>query len=233
MEVKKNQQHDVHRHSFRNFLIGLVVSVSLAIFSFEWTTKKINHPIFVESEEPSASMMTLLMPIQWEPIPAKLIVRKPKPDNNSIKLIETYEEESAEKPIELNQFDNAPQLNNEISLPTEFYPEDTTSIFVFAETFPHPLGGYEEFYKQLSKSLKYPTRAARNEVQGKVFIEFVVDRTGKVTQLKVLKGIGAGCDEEAMRVLALSKWEPGKQRGRAANVRMVMPILFTLDKHEQ
>jgi len=77
--------------------------------------------------------------------------------------------------------------------------------------------------------LKYPLRATRQEVQGKVYVEFVIDLLGEPSQLKIIKGIGAGCDEEALRVIAKSRWEPGRQRGRPVNVRMVIPITFRLE----
>ena len=65
-------------------------------------------------------------------------------------------------------------------------------------------------------------------MDGKVFVEFVVNRQGELSNVKVIKGIGAGCDEEALRVLALTHWEAGRQRGRPVNVRMVMPISFKI-----
>jgi protein TonB len=66
-------------------------------------------------------------------------------------------------------------------------------------------------------------------VEGKVFVQFVVDKDGTLTDIKAVKGIGAGCDEEAVRVLkAAPKWKPGKQRGRPVKVRMILPITFKL-----
>ena len=68
-------------------------------------------------------------------------------------------------------------------------------------------------------------------IEGRVFVQFVVDKDGSVSDVKVVKGIGAGCDEEAERVLKLSpKWSPGKERGRSVKVRMVLPIIFKLNE---
>lgn len=77
--------------------------------------------------------------------------------------------------------------------------------------------------------MRYPKTAQRNHTQGKVFIEFVVDRTGTVSQLKIVKGIGDGCDEEAMRVISQTRWEPGRQRGKPVNVRLTLPVQFKLE----
>lgn len=228
MEAKKNPQHDVHRLTSRNFLIGLSVSVSLAIIAFEWTTEKIEGNIVVENEAPLESLMAVMTPLKSEPLPAQLVERKSKPI-----IIPTVVETSAEenfnkKNIDIDFSDDASDSRNEGAFYSDVIPEDSTSIIVFAEIHPKPVGGYENFYTQIGKLLKYPRQASRYEIQGKVFVEFVVDRQGKVSQMKVVKGIGSGCDEEAMRVLASTTWEPGKQRGKPVNVRMVMPITFRL-----
>lgn len=77
----------------------------------------------------------------------------------------------------------------------------------------------------------YPHRAQRMGIEGWVFVEFVVERDGSLTDIKVVKGIGGGCDDEAIRVISQApKWNAGKQRGRSVRVRMVMPIMFKLLK---
>ena len=67
-----------------------------------------------------------------------------------------------------------------------------------------------------------------SDLEGRVFVEFIINRNGDLSDLKVIRGIGAGCDEEAVRVLALTKWEPGKQRGKPVRVKMILPIHFRL-----
>jgi TonB family protein len=107
----------------------------------------------------------------------------------------------------------------------------TTSdeLFVIIEqpaTYP---GGIGAFYTNIMQNLKYPEKAQRMGLEGKVFIEFVVEKDGSVTNVKVLKGIGAGCDEEAVEVIKNSgKWVPGKQHGKPVRQRMVLPITFRL-----
>ena len=78
--------------------------------------------------------------------------------------------------------------------------------------------------------MNYPKQARRMGIEGKVYVQFVVDKDGSVTSVRAVKGIGAGCDEEAERVLKSSpKFKPGKQRGRPVKVRMMMPIIFKLN----
>ncbi len=77
--------------------------------------------------------------------------------------------------------------------------------------------------------MKYPSQARRMGIEGRVYLQFVVDRDGSITDIQAVKGIGAGCDEEAVRVMkTVPKFKPGKQRGVPVRVRMVMPISFKL-----
>jgi protein TonB len=85
------------------------------------------------------------------------------------------------------------------------------------------------FYKYLSENLKYPQKALQHSIGGKVFLQATISKTGEISNIIVVKGIGYGCDEEAVRVLkSAPKWIPGKQRGRPVNVRMVVPITFVI-----
>lgn len=126
-------------------------------------------------------------------------------------------------------------LGNNLDVPigstiNEPEPEDPTEFFIIVEENPEPTNGYANFYKELSKNLKYPNQARRMGIEGKVFVEFIVNKNGEASDLKVIRGIGSGCDEEAMRVLSLTTWKPGKQRGKPVRVKMVMPISFMLSQ---
>jgi protein TonB len=97
------------------------------------------------------------------------------------------------------------------------------------EKYPQFPGGMEEWSKFLSKNLRYPNLARENNIGGRVTVSFVIETNGEITNLKVLRGIGAGCDEEAIRVIKKSPlWSPGFQNGRAVRVSYIMPIVFRL-----
>jgi protein TonB len=97
------------------------------------------------------------------------------------------------------------------------------------EAYPEFEGGMKAFYKFIQKNLRYPASALDQEKQGKVFISFVVERDGAISDVKVLKGVGYGMDEEASRVIKKSpKWNPGKQAGKPVRVRFNMPITFSM-----
>jgi len=110
-------------------------------------------------------------------------------------------------------------------------------IFTIVEDQPMPVGGMESFYETISKELKYPEEAKINRVEGRVFVEFVVDEEGNLTRVKIPKGppeIGYGLEEEGIRVIMNSqKWKPGKQRGKVVKVRMILPITFRLDNKKK
>ena len=101
-------------------------------------------------------------------------------------------------------------------------------IFEVVEEQPRPVGGMDAFYTLIENELKYPAQAKRLGVEGRVFVQFVVHENGKVSDVRTVKGIGAGADAEAIRVIKQTRWEPGRQKGQAVKVRMVMPILFKL-----
>ena len=111
------------------------------------------------------------------------------------------------------------------------YLPDADGVFTVVEHQPEPPNGMPEFYQFIGNNIKYPSEARKAGVEGKVFVQFVVNKYGELTDIKTLKGIGKGCDEEAMRVVEESPaWNPGITNGKPVNVRMVMPITFKLDR---
>jgi len=109
--------------------------------------------------------------------------------------------------------------------------EDPNKIFTSVEKNPEFPGGLEKFYAYLSKSIRYPAVARENNTQGKVIVNFVVEKDGSLTDVKVVRGIGDGCDEEAVRVLRASPhWGPGIQNGRPVRCSYTVPISFTLSE---
>ena len=101
--------------------------------------------------------------------------------------------------------------------------------FLIVEDIPEFPGGDAALLGFIAKNIRYPKQAQRMGIEGKVFLSFVIDTNGFVSDVKVLRGIGAGCDEEAMRVLKLlPKFSPGKQRGIPVKVQMQLPVNFQL-----
>jgi protein TonB len=107
--------------------------------------------------------------------------------------------------------------------------ENPNQIFTAVEQAPNFPGGDGAFGKYLQKNMRYPAIARENNVQGRVVLTFVVERDGSLTDIKVLRSLGSGTDEEAVRVLKASpKWKPGIQNGRPVRVQYSIPVNFTL-----
>lgn len=132
-------------------------------------------------------------------------------------------------PIDLNSELN---LNSPLNLPPPPPPADTSGkdknmdqqVFVVVEQMPKLIGGLAG----LQKKITYPDLARKAGIEGRVYIEFVVDKHGDVKDPKVVRGIGGGCDAEALRVVKNAHFTPGMQRGRPVNVRYSLPIVFKL-----
>ena len=113
----------------------------------------------------------------------------------------------------------------------EIIDQQGNKSFVHVETVPSFPGGVQSFGRFLSKNVRYPTRARENGTQGRVIIAFVVERDGSLSNIRVVRGIGDGCDEEALRIIENSpKWKPGSQNGKPVRVAYSVPIGFTLSK---
>lgn len=121
--------------------------------------------------------------------------------------------------------------NNAIDVVTPHREEavDPNEPFTIVEEMPEFPGGQEAMFAYIGKELKYPEQAVEEGIEGVVFISFVVEKDGSITHVSVLRGIGGGCNEEAVRVVsAMPNWKPGKQRGEAVRVKYNLPIRYKL-----
>jgi protein TonB len=142
--------------------------------------------------------------------------------------------------IEINQDDLSQTANTTVSTEEVVIEDDggdniieeviETPIFTVVEEMPTFPGGDESRVKFLTENIKYPQMAKESGIQGTVFVTFVIDEKGRVADVKVLRGIGGGCDEEAIRVVKMMPpWNAGKQSGKPVRVQFNMPIKFTLN----
>ena len=106
---------------------------------------------------------------------------------------------------------------------------DMVDVYTIVEQMPEFPGGNEKMVEFISSNTQYPQEAKEKGVQGRVLVNFVVDTDGSITDVKVMKGIGSGCDEEAVRVVkSMPKWQPGRQRGEVVKVAFTLPFVFKL-----
>ena len=105
------------------------------------------------------------------------------------------------------------------------------AVFVVVEKSPEFPGGNDSLYAFIGRNIKYPEMAKKNKIEGRVFVTFVIEKDGQVSSAKILRDIGGGCGEEALRVVnSMPKWKPGTQRGNPVRVQFNLPIMFQLQK---
>lgn len=231
MEPKKNPKFDIHRKRGIIFNFSLAISLMLVITAFKWSVEQRDVPgcklpkPFEHVEMASIPIVPEKQKERSAPEPSKLPDVKPSAESINFKVVSNSQPvELTTSPIDQSRTDMIEYQTASAEVPVE----EVVEVWTFVEEMPEPIGGWEEFFKTLRKHMKYPRPAARNRIAGKVFIGFTINETGNLQDLSVIKGIGYGCDEEAMRVVAMTKWKCGKQRGRPVKVRMVQPVMFSL-----
>ncbi len=226
--LRKFYDVDANYYSGLFFSMGLVISVAMTLVAFTWKFEDTNDlaeyisPV-AETEDVIDVPLTKMLP----PPPPKVQITPEEivEVENDIVLDETIEIKIEDVKIEIKDI-----VTDVTAIEAPRQEENVDPIFDIVEQNAVYPGGMDAFYKYIGKELNYPSYAYRTEITGRVFVQFVIDKLGNVTDVKVLKGIGGGCDEEAERVIRESKkWSPAKQRGKAVKVRMNIPIVFKLD----
>jgi protein TonB len=224
MEAKKTPRADLDKKSGMFLNLGLAVSVAVCLFAFEY--KSYDDRALKDLGTVDDAFEELLdIPITEQPPP-------PPPPPVEQPVIQEVPDEVEIEEIEVN-FDvdvkEETVIKEVVIAEAPPVEEKAEQIFDVVETMPTPPGGMEGWNKYLSANLKYPTQARRMGIEGTVYVVFVVNTDGSIQDVEILRGIGGGCDEEAMRVVqAAPKWEPGKQRGKPVRVKMRLPIRFKL-----
>ncbi len=108
--------------------------------------------------------------------------------------------------------------------------EDRPGVYMIVEQMPEFPGGDKSLFQFIADNTKYPADAKEKGIKGRVFVNFIVEPDGSVSDIKVLRGIGSGCDEEAVRVVeSMPKFKPGMQNGEAVRVSYTVPVIFRLE----
>jgi len=210
------------------FAVGLAASLASIIVVFNWK-------FYDEDNKVELAGMTNERFENLLEVPLTEQVPPPPPQQAQQFILKEVSDEIEVQNLELNlDVEITEEMSVTATLPLEIEElpdEEADEVFVIVENKPEPVGGFAVFYKYLGDNLRYPPAARIHGISGRVYVEFVVAKDGSITNLSVIKGIGNGCDEEALRVMASAPpWNPGKQRGRPVKVKMTIPINFTLHK---
>lgn len=221
MIVQKKPRADVKAHYGLYVEVGFILSLLLLILVFRMEYRPKAEMAYVAPEQEVVQMEEIIQTKQ---------IQKPPPPPRPLVPIEVPNDEILdEEDLDLDaSLDIAEPLAD---LPPPPPPDDGDEeepeeevIFEAVEQMPELIGGLGSVQSQI----KYPEAARRAGMEGRVVVEFIVDEQGKVIHPKVVRGGGGGCDEEAVRVVQLATFKPGKQRSKAVKVKMTMPILFRL-----
>lgn len=222
---KKTEKADLERRRFLFTEIGLVLALGLVLVGFEYKSydkKVVSMGERTVTDIPEEIIQVTQQKIEVAPPP-------PPPSTTVINIVDNDVQIDNDITIDAS-IDASTQVEAYVPPVAKEEVIEEVEIFQVVESMPSfPDGGDDGLKKYLAQNIKYPTIARESGIQGTVFVTFVVERDGSVTDVKVLRGIGGGCDEEAIRVVKnMPRWSPGKQRGKAVRVQFNMPIKFTL-----
>ena len=228
MEIKKTEKANLENKKLLFTEIGLIVSLLIVFIAFEWTQEEVK----VSNLEDTTQVIT-----EEEIIPITQETPPPPPSAPKIPIL-SDQIDIVDDEIELDD-DMFMNLEDDASIGVEIMDyveveeevvEEEAIPFQLVEEKPSFQGGdANQFSKWVNSRLVYPEIAKENGVQGRVTLQFTVEKDGTVTKVKVLRGVDASLDKEAVRVVSMSpKWKPGKQRDRAVPVTYTFPVIFQL-----
>ena len=229
MEEKKSKKADLEQYKGVFFEVGLALTLLVIFIAFEWGTK-------VTKAEEFGPVQTVLEDEEQIPITRQEDIQLPPPPppqqtvadvieilDDNVKVdddlnIDSEAEEDTH--VEIQEIQEVEQVEEE---------EEEPAVFFIVEEMPKFPGGDLALRKYIAENIRYPEMAKENDIQGTVYVRFVVNEKGKVTDVQVIRGVDPLLDAEAVRVVkSLPDYTPGKQRGKAVKVSHSVPIKFAL-----
>ena len=228
MEIKKTPKADLENKKSTWLLVGYVIVLAFMFVAFEWTKRDVK----IDTSQAVTDVVfeeEIEIPITEQPE----VVAPPPPEAPSIAETLTIVEDDAD--VEETTIASSEETGQAVEIKyvpvavEEEEPEEQT-IFEVVEQMPEfPDGGMAGLMQFLSKNIKYPTIAQENGTQGRVTVQFVVNKDGSIVDAKVLRGVDPYLDKEALRVIGtMPKWKPGMQRGKPVRVKYTVPVMFRL-----
>jgi periplasmic protein TonB len=226
MEIKKSPKADLENKKAIFMQIGLVVVLSLVLIAFEWTSTDLGVNTGLAGSEVEVEEEIIPITRQEEVKPP------PPPPPPQVTDILNIVDDDVELDDDLDILDSEMDQDKQqvdFAIVVEEEEREDSQVFLIVEEMPEFPGGNEALQKYLGSSVKYPSIAQENGIQGKVYIQFVINTKGDVTNAVVLRGVDPSLDKEALRVVqAMPKWKPGQQRNRPVRVSYTVPINFVL-----
>lgn len=224
METKKTPKADLENKKRIFLQIGLAIALLGVLAAFEWRT-------YDRAIQDLGGLDMLI--IEEEDIPiTRQETPPPPPPPMSTELVIVEDDVEIEEEFVIDVEATITTEVREFAQVRIAQEEEISEqvIFLVVEEWPSFPGGEEARLRFLSENIRYPQMAREAGIQGTVFLTFVVERDGSVTDVRIVRGIGGGADEEAVRVVRnMPRWTPGRQRGQPVRVQFNMPIRFVLN----
>ncbi len=223
MEEKKSPKANLENKKLMFIQIGLIISLAVAwaVFEIKSYDKRevvdLGRTVEVVEEE-----MVEITKQEQKPQPVEV----PKQTTQ----IQVVDDNVEVDDVEINaEVDQNEQIEEYVPVEVEEEEIQEAEIFTIVEEMPEFPGGMNKLAEYLGKNIKYPQMARESGIQGRVFVQFVVEPDGSVSNVAVMRSLGGGCDEEAIRVVkSMPKWKAGKQRGKPVRVSYILPVNFKL-----
>ena len=227
MEVKKSPKADLESKKTSNLLIGAILTLSVLFVGFEWSER--DKKVTTDTGLQEVVFEEEIIPITEQEQPKQA---PPPPEAPKVEeVLEIMDNDSEVEESTIQASDDTQAAVEVKYTPVEVEEEEVEEqqIFQVVEEMPEFPGGMGECMKFLGKNIKYPTISQENGVQGRVIVQFVVNRDGSIVDPVVVRGVDPYLDKEALRVIStMPKWKPGKQRGKAVRVKYTVPVMFRL-----
>ena len=228
MEIKKSDKANLENKKLLFVEIGLVVALGITLFAFEWTSKETKVSTLEDTTE--VLIEEEIIPITQDTPPPPPAAPKIPVLSDQIDIVD--DEIEIEDDMFMNLEDDANlgvEIMDYVEVEEEVVEEEAIPFQLVEEKPSFQGGDANQFSKWVNQRLVYPEIAKENGVQGRVTLQFTVEKDGSVTKVKVLRGVDPSLDKEAVRVVSQSpKWKPGKQRDRAVPVTYTFPVIFQL-----
>ncbi len=228
MEIKKSEKANLENKKLLFVEIGLVISLLITYLAFEWTQKETSVSVLEDTTE--VVLEEEIIPITQETPPPPPAAPKIPVLSDQIDIVD--DEIELEDDMFMNLEDDASlgvEIMDYVEVEEEVVEEEAIPFQLVEEKPSFQGGDANQFSKWVNQRLVYPEIAKENGVQGRVTLQFTVEKDGTVTKVRVLRGVDPSLDKEAVRVVSSSpKWKPGKQRDRAVPVTYTFPVIFQL-----
>ena len=228
MEIKKSEKANLENKKLLFVEIGLVISLAITLFAFEWTSTETEVAMLEDTQE--VVLEEEIIPITQEAPPPPPAAPKIPVLSDQIDIVD--DEIEVDDDLFMNLEDDSSlgvEIMDYVEVEEEVVEEEAIPFQLVEEKPSFQGGDANQFSKWVNQRLVYPEIAKENGVQGRVTLQFTVEKDGSVTKVKVLRGVDPSLDKEAVRVVSMSpKWKPGKQRDRAVPVTYTFPVIFQL-----